>query len=79
MVYSVAIVMLPFSVEATVEAEPLFWSDTGTNIIYVDLKTATDCYADGTPGKTFRDMSAALVSYQPAPLGSASVSSLTSN
>jgi len=55
-VCSVARIPLPFKVETEVDHEPLFWSGSGTYVLYANLKSALDGYSGHTPSKAFRDM-----------------------
>lgn len=65
-VWSVSIISLSFPGETNIEVKPLVWSRMGVHMMYVDLKSACDKYADGNEHKEFLDMG--LASSGPLPL-----------
>jgi len=59
-VTSVANIPLLFEVETQMEEEPLYWSESGTSLVFIDLKEALENYGGNLEKKAFQDMSTKL-------------------
>lgn len=59
--YSTWNVVVPFTVETAIDLEPLFWSASGTTVLFVDVKSATIRYSDNAHRKEFSALSGVLL------------------
>jgi len=56
-VISVVNIPLPFNLETQMEKGPLYWSESGTSIVYIYIQAALDNYGGNIEKKAFRVMS----------------------